>query len=120
MPAGVEIFISYSHRDCVEIASHLLSDLQSAGFAAWLDTNRLAGGSSWTSEIEEAIDGCRVVLALLSNGSFNSDVCRAEQLRALRKGKLVIPLRAAADAEVPLHLESKQYRDFSGSRAWPQ
>ena len=120
MKTVAEIFISYAHRDGAEIATRLLADLESAGLTTWLDTNRLSGGTSWTTEIETALDGCKVVLALLSNGSFTSDVCRAEQLRALRKGKLVIPLLAVSGTEIPLHLESKQYRDFTGSVPYAQ
>jgi hypothetical protein len=73
----------------------------------------LCGGASWTEEIERGIDESQVVLALLTRGSYVSDICRAEQLRSLRKGKKVIPLLARPDADRPLHLETKNYRDFT-------
>jgi len=53
------------------------------------------------------------VLALLSAGSYVSEICRAEQLRALRKGKRVIPMLVQADADRPLHLENLNYLDFT-------
>jgi WD40 repeat protein len=120
MAAGADIFISYAHSDAAELAARLSEDLPAAGFATWFDRNRLVGATSWTAEIENALDMCRVVLALISHGSYLSDVCRAEQLRALRKGKLVIPLLAATGSDIPLHLESKQYRDFTSSAPYAQ
>jgi len=48
--------------------------------------------------------------SLLSPGSYQSDICRAEQLRALRKGKRVIPILAKPGTDIPLHLETKNYR----------
>jgi len=53
------------------------------------------------------------MLALMSPASYHSQWCRAEQLRATRKGKRLIPLLAIAGAEVPLHLEHMNYLDFS-------
>ena len=41
-----------------------------------------------------------------------SDICRAEQLRALRLGKRVLPVRLEHNTDVPLYLETKQYLHF--------
>ncbi len=112
------IFVSYARRDAVELALRLQKDLTAKGFEVWLDTQRIAGGASWTVEIENAIDRAQVVLALLTQGSYESDICRAEQLRSLRKGKRVVPVLAGTDADVPLHLESKNYRDFSEAKPY--
>lgn len=110
------IFVSYARKDGAELALRLQRDLTSAGFEVWLDTHRIKGGDSWTVEIEEAIDRAEVVLALLTPGSYASEICRAEQLRSLRKGKCVIPLLAEAGAEWPLYLEAKIYRDSADGR----
>jgi WD40 repeat protein len=112
------IFVSYARRDAAELALRLQKDLTAKGFEVWLDTQRIAGGASWTVEIEEAIERAQVVLALLTQGSYASDICRAEQLRSLRKGKRVIPVLAGSGADVPLHLETKNYRDFSGAKPY--
>jgi hypothetical protein len=50
---------------------------------------------------------------LSSTGSFRSEICRAEQLRALRKGKRVVPLLSDRNSERPLYFEHLNYRDFS-------
>jgi hypothetical protein len=107
----VRVFISYARKDAAELARQLHGELEKAGVEAWLDTARIAGGAVWTADIERAIDRCDVALALLSPGSYQSDICRAEQLRALRKGKRVIPVLVKPETEIPLHLEAQNYRD---------
>src|SRR5262245_21477929 len=97
-------FISYARKDGAALAQRLQKDLTAKGFDVWLDTKRITVGATWTREIEQALDACKVALALLTPGSYVSEICRAEQLRALRKGKRVIPLLAQAGSDVPLHL----------------
>ena len=111
--ATKRIFISYARRDGSELALRLERDLAEKGFDVWLDTKRIEAGASWTVEIERAIDRAHSVLAILTPGSFVSPICRAEQLRSLRKGKPVFPLLALAGADIPLHLEPANYRDFT-------
>ena len=107
------IFISYAREDARDIALRLHGDLTSAGHHAWLDTSEIPAGASWSRDIEEAIEGCDLLIALLTTGSYVSDICRSEQLRALRKGKQVIPVLLQPDADRPLHLENLTYLDFS-------
>ena len=112
------IFISYAHQDGAALAQRLLLDLTREGCEVWLDTVRLKGGSSWTAEIERSLDRSNIILALLSRASYLSDICRAEQLRSLRKDKCVIPVLVHVDADRPIHLESRQYIDLSGDHAY--
>lgn len=81
-PNPTRLFISYAHADGAELAQHLQRDLTARGMEPWLDTQRLYGGAIWTTEIEQALDEAEVVLALLTRGSYLSEICRAEQLRA--------------------------------------
>jgi WD40 repeat protein len=111
------VFISYARRDGKALALRLKKDLTAAKFDVWLDTERIGGGASWTRAIEEAIDRAKVVLALLTPGSYASEICRAEQLRSLRKDKCVIPL-LAAKTDIPLYFESSNYRDFTRIRGY--
>ena len=83
-PPRQRVFIWYASRDATQIAQRLSNDLELKGCECWLDTARIEGGASWTKEIEKAIDRCDVALALLTPGSYESDICRAEQLRSLR------------------------------------
>jgi WD40 repeat protein len=106
----VRVFISYARKDAAELAVRLRDRLAHAALEPWLDTSRIDGGAVWTKEIEQAIDGCDVAVAILSAGSYQSDICRGEQLRALRKGKRVIPVLAKPGTDIPVHLEAKNYR----------
>jgi hypothetical protein len=47
-----KVFISYARKDARELALRLQADLQSREIEAWLDTNEIEGGASWTKEIE--------------------------------------------------------------------
>ena len=107
------VFISYAHRDGAGLAKRLQRSLTEQGFDTWLDTQRLTGGVVWSAEIEREIDARQVTLALLSPGSYSSEICRAEQLRSLDKGKRVIPVLAVKGADRPLYVYARQYRDFS-------
>jgi TIR domain/NB-ARC domain len=111
--APSRIFISYARKDGAALAQRLQSDLTKKGLDAWLDTQRLRGGATWTKEIETVLDQANYVLVLLTQSSYISEICRSEQLRALRKGTCVIPIKAQYDTDIPLHLEAKNYRDFS-------
>ncbi len=108
-----KIFISYAREDAQDVAIKLRNDLTAAGHQPWLDLAEIAAGASWAKDIEEAIENCDIALTLLSHGSYVSDICRAEQLRSLRKNKRVIPILVQFDADRPLHLEHLNFVDFS-------
>jgi WD40 repeat protein len=116
----LRVFISYARKDGASLAQRLQKDLKEQGFDAWLDIQRIGGGATWTTKIEHALDEAEFVLALMTSGSYVSEICRAEQLRALRKHKCVIPLKAQRDTDIPLHLESKNYRDFTVDSRYAQ
>ena len=113
MTTPIKIFISYARKDGRELALKLKKSLEDAGHDAWLDTSEIEGGDSWGKRIETAIDERDAVLALMSPASYISEICRAEQLRALRKHKRVIPILVTEKADIPIWLESLNYRDFN-------
>lgn len=114
MMAGLaNIFISYGRKDAREFAFRLRTDLETAGWRVWLDVSEIGGGADWASDIEAAIERCDLMLALMSPAALESTWCKAEQLRAIRKGKPLIPLRLFPDVEPPLHLEPLNFFDFS-------
>ena len=76
--APTRIFISYARKDASELAQRLRDELLREGFKPWMDTGGLTGGSSWTPDIEQAIDAAEVVLAVVTHGSYVSEICRAE------------------------------------------
>jgi hypothetical protein len=109
------IFISYARSDARDLALRLYEDFQTAGHPVWLDTSEIPGGASWSQKIESAIEECDVMVSVMSPASYNSQWCRAEQLRAIRKGKRLIPLLAIPNSEIPLHLEHLNYLNFTDS-----
>jgi hypothetical protein len=117
---ATNIFISYGRADSRELAIRLRDDLLAVGYSVWLDLDEIAGGADWGQNIEDAIEHCHIMLALLSPASYHSQWCRAEQLRATRKGKRIIPLLTVTDAEVPLHLEHMNYLNFTDSTRYDE
>jgi hypothetical protein len=55
-----------------------------------------------------------------ARGAVKSGVGLTDTLRALRTGKCVIPLLAEAGADTPLHLEARNYRDFTAATPYEQ
>ena len=117
---SLRLFISYARRDGSALAQRLESDLIKYGFDVCLDTQRIEGGAVWSAEIEREIDTRQVTLALLSPGSYSSEICRAEQLRALDKGNRVIPVLAVKGSDRPLYLYARQFRDFTKDADYPE
>lgn len=117
-PSSQKIFVSYAHADAAELAQRLVHDLKDAGLEPWLDVQRLNAGANWTTNIEDELDQADIVIALLTRGSDRSEIYRAEQLRAPRTGKCVIPLLAQPGANIPLHLEPKHYLSFTATNTY--
>ncbi len=107
------LFISYARSDGSRLAERLEADLKASNHETWRDRSEIQAGRDWAREIETAIDGCELFLAVLTTGSYNSEICRGEHERALRKRKRVIPMLAQRDADRPVYLEAKHYLDFS-------
>src|SRR5271154_3955172 len=105
--APSRVFISYARKDGTDLAQRLEADLKARGLDPWLDTERLHAGSVWSAGIESEIDSREVTLALLSPGSYSSEICRAEQLRALDKGNRVIPVMAVQGSDRPIYLYAR-------------
>ena len=104
------LFLSYARADATPLVQRFARDLPNT----WLDTLNIGGGEVWSQKIEEVIDNPdTLVVALLSHCSFTSEICRAEHLRALRNGRRLIPVLATSNADRPLYLETRHYRDFS-------
>ena len=67
----------------------LEADLRLQGHDPWLDRKGIEAGQAWSREIEDAINGCESLLAVLTAGAYESSICRGEQLRALRPDLVV-------------------------------
>jgi TolB-like protein/Flp pilus assembly protein TadD len=86
-----DIFISYSSKDR-EKAEQLTELLASAGLSVWIDNAALNAAASWSKEIVEAINGCKVFVVLLSPSSLDSHNVIKEVALASEKRKKILPL----------------------------
>jgi WD40 repeat protein len=111
-PGRIRVFISYAWADCAPLAQ-LLYDTLRQSCEPWKDDHRMGAGATWTSDIERAIDATDVLVALVSPGSIQSDICRCERIRAFRKKKTLIPVLAVLGTDMPLELEGRIWRDLS-------
>ena len=116
--AVASVFISYARADGRTLADRLAADLERNHHHPWIDRAELQGGEVWSREIEAAIDDCDLLVAVLTHGAYESRICRNEHERALRKGKLIVPILAQADADRSLQVESVNYIDFSDPAAF--
>jgi len=85
------VFISYSHDDKA-FAERLISDLQAAGHAVWIDVSRLKGGDLWIRAISEGIINSYAFVVLATERALASTWVQDEILWAKQRGKLIIPL----------------------------
>src|ERR1017187_3003944 len=112
-PEPLRVFISYARKDGAALAQRLQKDLNEKGFDAWLDTQRIGSGRVWSTQIEHEIDTREVIVAVLTDGSYKSGMCRGEQIRAMRKGKRLIPVIGTKGVDIPVYIEALHYRDFT-------
>jgi hypothetical protein len=94
MPAPVprpEAFISYARADrerVLAVADHL----QRAGVSAWLDRDRIEGGTRWAEEIVRGIRGSKALLLMCSDAAMRSRAVRQEVQLAWRYDLAYLPL----------------------------
>ena len=104
-----DVFICYSHLDG-RFVEQLARCLQQAGVSVWYDED-IGSGRSWRKEIEEAIQGARLVLVVLSASSVISDYVRKEISYAVEADKKLLPVLLEAVDIVPVALSDLQWID---------
>jgi tetratricopeptide (TPR) repeat protein len=92
------VFISHSTKDDAFVTD-LRRALEALGITVWVDARELAGGSKLEPAVEQAIEGARSFLAVLSPSAVNSPWVRREIQKALEvergrkdEGYRVVPL----------------------------
>jgi class 3 adenylate cyclase len=86
-PAGVRLFISYSHRDKAWrdlLRTHLEPYVTSGSIQVW-DDKSMEAGTEWKKAIDEAIDKAAAALFLVSPNLLASGFVRKEELTPLVK-----------------------------------
>ncbi|WP_437281283.1 TIR domain-containing protein [Sorangium sp. So ce375] len=88
MPAAVDVFFIYSHKDerlRDELATHLRLLERAAVIRSWHD-RRIGAGEDWRKERNEHLEKAQVILLLVSSDFLASDYCYdVEMKRALAR-----------------------------------
>jgi hypothetical protein len=110
------IFISYSRGKDREHAVTIYRQLAARGYSPWIDEEDILPGQLWDREVESAISGSKIFLALISNETSNSTgVVHDELLTAIEIQKertddrlFIIPVRLD-DCKIPFLLKRFQW-----------
>jgi predicted ATPase len=97
------VFISYASHDA-DVAARLCSALEAAGLSCWIAPRNVRGGESYAAAIVQAINGCRMLLLVLSRSAIASSHVLREVERASSKNRTVLAIRMD-DAGLPPELE---------------
>jgi hypothetical protein len=112
-----DFFISYAQKDAKDDADELTAELRRLhpGIRVFLDRLSLNPGQSWQQQLDEALAGCRKVVALYTPGYLASKVCQEEfnmaRLRHLDSGQDVLLPLYIQTANLPLYMQLLQYID---------
>ncbi len=83
------VFISYSHQN-TEFAQKLITDLQQAGHAVWIDTTTLRGGDQWMRSIAEGIINSYAFILIATRQALESIYVRDEITWAKQRNKRIV------------------------------
>lgn len=116
MPEGSHVFLSYRSIER-PFALKLAAALQNAGVHLWVDClpEGIQTADDWPRTLENALNTCASMVAILSPDYASSKVCLRELHRADQLGRVIFPvvLRALHPTEWPLEVERLQYVDFT-------
>ena len=127
-PSGINVFISYGHKDGAHFADRLTSDLKNAGFAVWRDIDELCHPLPWDGQIPSAIKRCDVLVAILTphavrtgreQGSSQDESVCLDELAFARFSPPptpIVPLLLVA-CEPPFVIFRLNYLDFRNAQA---
>jgi len=85
------VFVSYSHDDD-DFVRRLISDLNKAGHAVWIDTSNIRGGDDWLRAIAEGIINSYAFIIVATKSSLASKWVRGEITWAVQREKLIVPV----------------------------
>lgn len=85
-----DVFISYKAEE-FDDANWVKCTLESNGISCWMAPASIPGGSSYASEIPQAIRSCKVFVLLLSEKSQRSKWVPRELDQAINENKVVMP-----------------------------
>lgn len=111
-PSAPTLFISYARKDGSLAAQRLRTELTSAGFTIWQDTQDMQGGKEWKAQLRTILKQVDTVLVLMTPAAVASKYVEWEWDTAQSFEKTVIPIKIS-DCDVPDELQRLHYRDLS-------
>lgn len=109
-----QIFISYTTRGDADAAFRLVDLLEASGIKCWIAPRDIDEGENWADAIPNAIEGCHLVVLLLSDQSMASEEIKKEVNLANSRNKKILPVRLEnipLRASFEYHLATKQWID---------
>ena len=104
----LKVFISYARLDGAALAEELVTGLDLAGFAPFLDRHDIAAGEDWEARLGALIQSADTVVFIISAAAVKSERCEWEVDRTVELGKRLIPVKLipmkdgpVAEADVP-------------------
>jgi WD40 repeat protein len=112
------VFLSYGRKDAASLAQRLKEALEADGHTVWMDQNEIHSGRSWEGQIEEAIDGADLTVAVLSPHAVRrpEGVCLDEISYARYGGTPIVPVMGIS-CTPPLGIYRLDWVDMQG---WEQ
>jgi TIR domain len=107
----IKYFFSYMRKDS-EFVLKLAKELRAVGTNLWLDQLDILGGQRWDRAVEEALETCQGMIAVLSPESLASNNVMDEVSYALEEGKLIVPI-LLRPCNIPFRLRRVQHIDFT-------
>ncbi|MBU2581520.1 MAG: DUF1353 domain-containing protein [Alphaproteobacteria bacterium] len=123
-PAGaqlLDLFISYSRRDCIDFADQLAAALEAFGHNPTVDRHGITPGEPWQQRLGHLIAEADTVVFVLSPESAVSDVCKWEVDEAIARSKRIMPVVAMplGDVAVPEKLQALNFIHFYAEPSVP-
>jgi hypothetical protein len=95
LPAGAshDVFISHSSKDR-DVAVQICDALEADGMDCWIAPRDITPGMAWDEAIMDALEGCRVMVLVLSEQSNSSSQVTKEVRNAVESQRVtVVPFR---------------------------
>lgn len=110
----LKVFISYSRRDSSDFADELLTGLELAGFAPFLDRHDIAPGEPWEERLGGLIQEADTVVYVISPEAVKSERCGWEVERTLALSKRLLPVvfKPVPELDIPEQLRRRQFVRF--------
>jgi formylglycine-generating enzyme required for sulfatase activity len=110
----LKVFISYSRRDSVAFADELLTGLEVAGFAPFLDRHDIVAGEPWEARLDGLIAQSDTVVFVVSPEAVKSEHCVWEVDRTIELSKRLLPVifKAVPEHDIPEKLRRLQFVRF--------